>query len=163
MSRLLKDLYSRKGAAYFTDNGFHLLGHKEELMRALSLSVALAALLVWVPTHGVAQTDLSGDWIFEIHSEPGEPGMHLRLVINVTQVDQALTATGVAGYEGAFQVSGSLDESEVQLIWEPIQTNGTPLGLSVTGTVEGDYMSGSALFDVGERVIRGEWSATRRG
>ena len=29
----------------------------------------------------------------------------------------------------------------------------------MTGTVEGDYMSGPALFDLGEQVIRGEWSA----
>ena len=89
--------------------------------------------------------------------------MFVRLLIDISQVGQTLTATGVAGHEGAFQVSGSLDESEVQLIWEPIQTNGTSLGVSVTGTVEGDRMSGSALFDVGDGVVRAEWSATRRG
>ena len=88
--------------------------------------------------------------------------MFVRLLIDISQVGQTLTATGVAGHEGAFQVSGSLDESEVQLTWEPIQTNGTPLGLSVTGTVEGDSMSGQALFEVGDQVSRGEWSATRR-
>ena len=42
-------------------------------MRALSLSLALTALLVSAPTDGLAQTDLSGDWVIMINSEPGEP------------------------------------------------------------------------------------------
>ncbi len=134
-------------------------------MRALSLSVALAALLASAPTDGVAQTDLSGDWIITIMSEPGEPEMGLRLLINISQVDQALTATGVAGTEGPFQMTGSLDESQVHLLlhWDNSQTSENPFGLSVAGTVEEDNMSGSALLNRGDRVIRAEWSATRRG
>ncbi len=134
-------------------------------MRALGLSVALAALLVSAPTDGVAQTDLSGDWIIRLHSETGEAGMHLGLLINVSQVDQALTATGVAGNVGPFQMSGSLDGSQVHLLllWDNSQISETPFGLSVAGTVEEDNMSGSALLNRGDRVIRAEWSATRRG
>ncbi len=132
-------------------------------MKALGLSVALAALLVSAPTDGVAQTDLSGDWRIEIHSEPGEPRLVLALRISLSQVDQVLTATGVAGNAGPFQMGGSLDESRVHLLlhWDNSQTSENPFGLSLAGTVEEDNMSGSALINRGQRVIRAEWFATR--
>jgi hypothetical protein len=131
-------------------------------MKALGLGIAFLAFLASAPTQGSAQTDVAGDWLIEVTSEPGGPNMHLRLLIHVSHVDQSLTATGLLGPDQPFTMSGSVDGSAVQLMWEPdFQFGGTPFGLSVAGTVDGNLMSGSARFDVGELFFGGEWFATR--
>ena len=126
-------------------------------MRALSLSVALAALLVSAPTNGAAQTDLTGDWRLAIGTEAGGSPILLRLLITITQDGQAITVSGVAGNAGAFEMTGSIEESVVQLLWE----RGTS-EFRFTGTATENGMSGSVdLVSVGGTVTEIEWTAER--
>ena len=146
-------------------------------MRALSLSVALAALLVSAPTEGVAQTTLAGDWILTVGTPPGDPAGNTHWVevdrrgrlcrwpsapmlygITVTQDGQALTVTGVGGF-GPFEMSGSVDEAGVRLLWERgLSCPSGSLDVRFTGTVEENSMSG--LVEVGD-LFQDQWSATR--
>ena len=142
-------------------------------MRALSLSVALAALLVSAPTDGAAQTggaaqrdgvtqtDLAGYWDFVITSESGEPQVRLRVNIDITQDGQLRGATGPAGPS---EMTGSLKGSTVQLFWDT-DFEGTPVAFRFTGTAAGDTMSGSVEIDFGELggVSKSNWTATRAG
>ena len=142
-------------------------------MRALSLSVALAALLASAPTDGVAQRDgaapadgaarmdLSGYWDFVIVSESGEPQVRLRVKIDITQDGQLRGATGPAG---PTEMTGSLKGSTVQLFWDT-DCEGTPVAFRFTGTATGDSMSGSVVIDFGELggVSESNWTATRAG
>ncbi len=147
-------------------------------MRALSLSVLLAVLLVSAPAEGAAQTNLAGDWILTIGTPPGDPAGNGHWVyvdrrgrtclwpsrpmlyhITVTQDGQALTATGVTGASGPFEINGSVDETGVRLLWE--RGSGRPCGsvdFRFTGRVVENSMSGSD--EVGD-TFQSEWSATR--
>ena len=136
-------------------------------MRALSLSVALAALLVSAPTDGVAQTDgvtqtdLTGYWDFVIMSESGEPQVRLRVKLDISQ-DGLLR--GATGPEGPSEMTGSLKGSTVELFWDT-DFEGTPVAFRFTGTATGDDMSGSVVIDFGELggVSESSWTATRAG
>ena len=147
-------------------------------MRALSLSVALAALLVSAPAEGAAQTNLAGDWLLTIGTPPGDPAGSGHWVyvdrrgrtclwpsrpmlygITVTQDGRALTATGVTGASGPFEINGSVDETGIRLLWE--RGSFRPCGsleFRFTGTVVENSMSGSVY--VGD-IFQSEWSATR--
>ena len=147
-------------------------------MRALYLSVALAVLLVLPPAEGAAQTNLAGDWTLTIGTPPGDPAGYGHWVyvdrrgrtcrwpsrpmlygITVTQDGQALTATGVAGGFGPFEMSGSVAETGVRLLWERgLSCPGGSLDVRFTGTVEENSMSG--LVEVGD-LFQDQWSATR--
>ena len=133
-------------------------------MRALGLSVALAALLVSAPTDGVAQTDLSGDWLLEVGAPtPPGSGSPFILVLRVTimQDGQAITVSGVAGNAGPFEMTGSIEESAVQLLWEADFGSG-PREFRFTGTAtENGMMSGSVDVSVGGTVTEIEWTAAR--
>ncbi len=136
-------------------------------MKALGLSVALAALLVSAPTDGVAQTDLSGDWRLAIGTEAGGSPIVLRLLITITQDGQAITVSGVAGNAGPFEMTGSIEESAVQILWEADFGSG-PREFRFTGTATENGMSGSVdLVSSGGTVTEPqpalliEWTATR--
>ena len=158
-----KRVVLEKGAGYLTDNGFDLPGH-QGIMRALSLSVALVALLVSAPTDGVAQTDLEGYWDFEVMSESGEPQVRFRVEIAIMQDGQLLGATGPAGPNEPSEMTGSVEGSTVQLFWET-DFEGTPVDFRFTGTATEDSMSGSVVVDFGELgvVSQSNWTATRAG
>ena len=129
-------------------------------MKALCLTIAFVALMGSAPTDGVGQTSVAGDWTFYIRTDSDHGGA-LRLRINIAQDDRLLVARGVAGIAGPFEMTGSTAESAVQLVWEPnFRFKETPFGLSLTGTVEEGYMSGSAVWDI-EGVHPGYWYATR--
>ena len=116
------------------------------------MSVALAALLVSVPTDGVAQrdraarTDFAGYWDFVIMSESGEPQVRLRVKIDITQDGQLRGATGPVGPS---EMTGSLRGSTVQLFWDT-DFEGTPVAFRFTGTAIEDGTSGSVVVDFGE-------------
>ncbi len=127
-------------------------------MRALGLSAALAVLLVSAPTDGVAQTDLTGDWRLSIGTEAGGSPILLRLLIMITQDGQAITVSGVAGNAGPFEMTGSIEESAVQLLWEADFERG-PVEFRFTGTATENGMSGSVdVVSVGATVTE-IWTA----
>ncbi len=128
-------------------------------MRALSLSLALAAWLVSMPTGGVAQTDLEGYWDFVITSESGEPQVRLTVGLALTQDGQLRGAPGGAGPS---TMTGSVQGSTVQFSWDT-DFEGTPVAFRFTGTTTEDGMSGSVEVDFGERggISQSKWTATR--
>ncbi len=130
-------------------------------MRSLSLSLALAAWLVSMPTSGVAQADLEGYWDFVITSESGEPQVRLTVGLAMTQDGQLRGAPGGAGPS---TMTGSVQGSTVQFSWDT-DFEGTPVAFRFTGTATGDTMSGSVEIDFGELggVSQSNWTATRAG
>ena len=133
-------------------------------MRALSLNIALVALLVSAPTDGAAQADLAGGWVFEIMSESGELQVRLRVEIAIMQDGQLLGATGPAGSDQPSELTGSVEGSTVRLFWAT-NFEGTPVDFSFTGTATEDGMSGSVevVFGEGGVVSQSKWTATRAG
>ena len=130
-------------------------------MRPLSMSVALAALLAYATTDGVAQTDLSGDWRLAIGTpETGPSPIVLRLLITITQDGQAITVSGVAGNAGPFEMTGSIEESAVQILWEADFGSG-PREFRFTGTATENDMSGSVELGPVGNATETEWSAAR--
>ncbi len=131
-------------------------------MRALGLSVALAALLVSAPTDGAAQTDLTGDWRLAIGTpELGSSPIVLRLLITITQDGQAITVSGVAGNAGPFEMTGSIEGSAVQLLWEWDLGQGRTREFRFTGTATENDMSGSVELGPVGNMTETEWSAAR--
>ena len=128
-------------------------------MRALSLSLALAAWLVSTPMGGVAQTDLEGYWDFVITSESGEPQVRLTVGLSMTQDGQLRGAPGGAGPS---TMTGSVQGSTVQFSWDT-DFEGTPVAFRFTGTTTEDGMAGSVEVDFGERggISQSRWTATR--
>jgi len=131
-------------------------------VRPLSMSVALAALLAYATTDGVAQTDLAGDWDFEIMSESGELQVRLRVEIAVMQDGRLLGATGPKGPNESAGMTGSVKGSVVELFWAT-NFEGTQVNFRFTGTAAEEGMSGSVEVDFGERggVSQSNWTATR--
>ena len=122
------------------------------VMPAIEQSVVSAS------TDGVAQVDLAGDWLLEIGTQtPGSPIL-LRILITIEQDGQALTVSGVAGNSGAFEMTGSIEESAVQLLWESALGRGAEFRFTGTATENG--MSGSVDLDTGQTET--DWTATRR-
>ena len=131
-------------------------------MRPLSIGITLVTLLMAAPTDGAAQTELSGEWFFEIVSESGEPQVRLQVEIAATQDGRLLGATGPAGSTESSEITGSINGSEVELLWST-DFEGTPVTFTFTGTTTEDGMSGSVVVDFGEPggVSQSTWTATR--
>ncbi len=70
-------------------------------MRVLGVIAAVAAFLVSAPTDGVAQSDLSGMWIFTVQSAQGEQP----LPITIVQDGDDLKATGEVPEVGAMEMT----------------------------------------------------------
>ncbi len=131
-------------------------------MRPLSIGITLVTLLMSAPTDGAAQTDLSGEWFFEIVSESGEPQVRLQVEIAATQDGRLLGATGPAGPTESSEITGSIKGSAVELLWST-DFEETPVTFTFTGTITEDGMSGSVVVDFGEPggVSQSNWTATR--
>ncbi len=128
---------------------------------APSPSVAIAALLVSAPNDGVARVDLAGDWLVDVGAQTPGSAIILRLLITIEQDGQAITVSGVAGNSGAFAMTGSIEESAVQILWEADFGSG-PREFRFTGTTTENGMSGSVEVDTGQTVTESDWTATRR-
>ena len=131
-------------------------------MRPLSIGMTLVVLLMSAPTDGAAQTDLSGEWFFEIVSESGEPQVRLQVEIAATQDGRLLGATGPAGPNESADFTGSVKGSDVELLWST-DFEGTPVTFTFTGSTTEDGMSGSVVVDFGEPsgVSQSNWTATK--
>ncbi len=138
------------------------LSANEGIMRPLTIGIALVAFLMSAPTDGAAQTDLSGEWFFEIVSESGEPQVRLQVEIAATQDGRLLGATGTAGPDESADFTGSVKGSDVDLLWNT-DFEGTSVTFTFTGTTTEDGMSGSVVVDFGEPggVSQSNWTATR--
>ena len=128
-------------------------------MKAFGSSLALAALLVSMPTDAAAQRDLAGSWDFVITSESGEPQVRIRVEIATSRDGQLLGETGL---EGPSEITGSVQGSTIQLFWSAT-FEGTPVDFRFTGTTTEEGMSGSVVIDFGDLGVVSEsnWTATR--
>jgi hypothetical protein len=94
---------------------------------------------------------VDGNWTMKINSPMGERPASLELSESESLTGKVSTAMGDS------DLAGSLDGDTIEFKGE---MNG-PMGkieLTFTGTVDGDAMSGTALFGA---FGSGEWSATR--
>ncbi len=123
-------------------------------MRVLGVIAAVAAFLVSAPTDGVAQSDLSGMWIFTVQSAQGEQP----LPITIVQDGDDLKATGEVPEVGAMEMTGTVDGSDVVFEWD-LYIEGMELAIVFTGTVADDGTI-SGTVDIGG-FDQGAWSAKR--
>ena len=129
-----------------------------ETLRLEQGDVIFVPPLVSAPADAVAQTDLTGNWLLKVGTQtPGSP-IQLQLVITIAQDGQALTVSGVAGNAGAFEMTGSIEESAVQLLWQVDREWGT-VEYRFTGTTTETGMSGSVEVDSGQAVTETDWTA----
>ena len=122
-------------------------------MKALSVVLVAAAVLVSAPADGAAQADLSGAWDVTVMTDQGEE----TLTVQVVQSGRDLTATGDAGEFGAIDMTGTLDGDSVRLAWQ-LDLQGTPLVIVFMGTLADGAISGTADFG---GMGRGGWRAER--
>ena len=102
-------------------------------MKAFGSRLALAALLVSMPTDAAAQRDLAGSWDFVITSESGEPQVRIRVEIATSRDGQLLGETGL---EGPSEITGSVQGSTIQIFWSAT-FEGTPVDFRFTGNHHG--------------------------
>ncbi len=131
----------------------------EKLEGGLTLTLALAALLVSTPTPAAAQRNLGGSWDFVVMTESGDPQVRLTVELAMTQDGRLQGAPGGARPS---VLTGSVQGSSVQFSWET-DFQGTPVDFRFTGTTTEDGMSGSVEVDFGDRggVTQSKWIATR--
>ena len=129
-------------------------------MRIRIGSVAMVAVISFVcalPALGCqAGTDVSGDWILTWNF--GGESREVELILE--QTEGTVTGAWVGPYGGApMEVNGTLEDTAITLVIVMPPTATSPeITLTLTGTVEGDAMSGALDFD---GIAEGTWSARR--
>ena len=122
-------------------------------MKALSVVLVAAAVLVSAPADGAAQADLSGAWDVTVMTDQGEE----TITVQVVQSGQDLTATGDTGEFGTIDMKGTVDGNSVRFTWE-LDLQGTPLAIVFLGTLADGSISGTANFG---GMGQADWRAER--
>jgi hypothetical protein len=113
----------------------------------------IAALLLSSPVL-FALADVAGNWRVEFVIPKGEMGV----TMTINQRGEKLTGQ-VVNEDGEFPLTGSVSGDTVTVTWT-VPDDGKPLDITMVGTVEGEYITGTArLGNVGE----GDLSARRVG
>ncbi len=116
--------------------------------QAVILGIVIAVLMVTL----TAQTTVAGEWtmMFNLDSGPNPATMTLQ------QDGDKLTGS-ITSAQGTFELEGTISDTTLEWVFE-VDAGGTPIEVSVDGTVDGDGMSGSVdLGDFGG----GDWTAKR--
>ncbi len=119
--------------------------------------VAVVSLICALPALGCqAATDVSGDWVLTWNF--GGESREVELLLE--QAEQEINGAWVGPFGGApMEVNGTLEEDAITLVIVMPPTASSPeITLILTGTVEGDGMSGKLDFD---GIAEGTWSARR--
>ncbi len=128
-------------------------------MRTFGGLTAVIAVLVSAPVDMLAQDDLSGAWTLDARNDADSPTFRLRLLIEIVQDGQTLTATlPPRGASGAVDtLTAALSGSNIRIQWELTNAQGTSVNIVFTGTVAEGSMSGSVEFG----GSTGIWAAER--
>ena len=94
-------------------------------MRTFSVITAVVAVLVLAPVDMLAQDDLSGAWTLDARNDADSPTFRLRLLIEIVQDGQTLTATlPPRGASGAVDtLTAALSGSNIRIQWELTNAN----------------------------------------
>ena len=116
--------------------------------------LALSAALLLASAVLFALADVAGNWRVEFVIPKGEMGV----TMTINQRGEKLTGQ-VVNEDGEFPLTGSVSGDTVTVTWT-VPDDGKPLDITMVGTVEGEYITGTArLGNVGE----GDLSARRVG
>jgi hypothetical protein len=103
------------------------------------------ALFLILLTTAFAPADVAGNWRVEFVVPTGE------MAVNMTINQNGAKLTGrVVNEDGEFPLEGSVTDDQVTATWV-VPEQGRPMPITMKGTVEGEYITGTArLGNVGE-------------
>lgn len=114
--------------------------------------LALVAALLFASVSVFAHADVAGNWRVEFVVPTGEMG------VNMTINQQGETLSGrVVNEDGEFPLKGKVNGDEVTVTWT-VPEQGEPLEITMNGTIDGEYITGTARLG---RVGEGSLSARR--
>ena len=107
--------------------------------------LALVAALLFASVSVFAHADVAGNWRVEFVVPTGEMGVNM----TINQKDDTLSGR-VVNEDGEFPLRGTVAGDAVTVTWT-VPEQGEPLEITMSGTVEGEYITGTArLGKVGE-------------
>jgi hypothetical protein len=105
----------------------------------------MLAILLFVLTTAFADADVAGNWRVEFVVPNGE--MAVNMTINQ---DGAKLSGRVVNEDGEFPLEGSVTGDRLTITWV-VPEQGAQMPITMKGTVEGEYITGTArLGNVGE-------------
>lgn len=114
--------------------------------------LALVAALLFAAVSVFAHADVASNWRVEFVVPTGEMG------VNMTINQQGETLSGrVVNEDGEFPLKGRVSGDEVTVTWT-VPEQGEPLEITMNGTIDGEYITGTARLG---RVGEGSLSARR--
>ena len=117
----------------------------------LGAAGAAAALVAQVTIAPAAQQSLTGEWALEFTTPLG----HAEYTMYLTQEGPRVTGHLTSEY-GEHQLRVTMSGDEIRITWSETE-NGKTFDITLTGTVKGDSMSGTArLGSVGEGPFKAE-------
>jgi hypothetical protein len=106
--------------------------------------VLCSALLFAAPSL-VALADVAGNWRVEFVIPKGEMGVNM----TINQNGDKLSGR-VVNEDGEFPLTGTVAGENVTVTWT-VPDDGRPLDITMSGTIDGEYITGTArIGDVGE-------------
>src|SRR5947207_2331604 len=102
----------------------------------------LVLLFLWT---AAAPVDVAGNWRVEFVVPNGE------MAVNMTINQDGTKLSGrVVNEDGEFPLKGTVNDNQVSITWI-VPEQGSQMAITMKGTVDGEYISGTArLGDVGE-------------
>lgn len=122
-------------------------------MRSLVCTLAVAIPLVLLPAKGTAQTSLDGTWNVTLNSPEGV----FEFPVAVSQDGDTLNVQAPPGPEPQLTFTGTLSGTSVQMAFET-NYQGAPMEITLTGSVDGSHMGGSADYG---GLAQGTWTADK--
>lgn len=118
-------------------------------MGAMAVLVLSLLALFAAASPPAAAADVAGNWRVEFVVPRGEMG------VNMTINQNGVKLTGrVVNEDGEFPLEGSVADDQVTVTWT-VPEQGAPLQITMKGTVEGEYITGTArLGNVGEGSLQ---------
>ena len=112
----------------------------------------IALLLAWLSlSTASAQTNLTGEWALTFTAPRGPVQYTLYLTHEGPRLNGHITSE-----YGELQVRGTVNGDQVKISWSEVE-NGKTLDITLTGTVKGDAITGTArLGTAGEGPFRAE-------
>lgn len=120
---------------------------------ALGVAVVTASLLLATPSTARAQASIAGAWVVSVDSPQGA------MTLDTTFKQEGEKVSGeVNSPMGSVDFTGTLVKNELAVNYS-VSIQGQNLDIHMTGTVDGDKMSG--LLDVGG-MMQAPWTAKRK-
>jgi len=107
--------------------------------------VSLLAMFLFASATVLAHADVAGNWRVEFAVPTGE----MAVTMTINQKNDVLSGR-VVNEDGEFPLKGTVNGDEVTVVWT-VPEQGQPLDITVSGKVDGEYITGTArLGNVGE-------------